>query len=336
MAFIGKSMKDRYIIVGAGWAGRAIASVLVDRNPEQVIGFAEDNPISEKVVVSNGNGGCELPVLGHSKNLIEIVKKHNSNAVIIAITHNRADHVLREIVKCFQDGVPVYEMPDLYSRITHKIPIEHVRHQWIVPHLSVPENNFYRYFHVACSYLVSFIGFFCIFLPLFPFVAAAITMNSRGPVFYRQDRVGKKRKNFKLLKFRTMFVDAENGKAQWARKDDLRITGVGRFLRRYRLDELPQFINVLMGDMSLIGPRPERPEFVEGLAKKIPFYNYRHLVHPGITGWAQVNYRYGNSVRDALEKLQYDLYWIRNRSFWLDLKIIFKSIKVVLTGFGAV
>jgi lipopolysaccharide/colanic/teichoic acid biosynthesis glycosyltransferase len=172
-------------------------------------------------------------------------------------------------------------------------------------------------------------------LPLGPFIALFIKLDSKGPLLYLQKRVGKNECIFSVIKFRTMYQNAENGQAVWAKEKDERVTRVGKILRKFRLDEITQFINVLKGDMALIGPRPERPEFVSMLSKEIPFYNYRHLVKPGITGWAQVNYSYGNSVEDALEKLQYDLYWIKNRSFWLDLKVILKSIKVVLTGFGA-
>jgi exopolysaccharide biosynthesis polyprenyl glycosylphosphotransferase len=172
-------------------------------------------------------------------------------------------------------------------------------------------------------------------LLVFPLIAVAIKLNSSGPVFYRQVRSGLGGNTFQILKFRTMYIDAEkDGKARWAAKDDPRITQVGRFLRKLRLDELPQIINILQGDMSLIGPRPERPEFVAQLEKEIPHYCTRLLVPPGLTGWAQVKYSYGNSVEDALIKLQYDVYYVRHWSVWMDIYILFQTVGVVLRAKG--
>jgi exopolysaccharide biosynthesis polyprenyl glycosylphosphotransferase len=166
---------------------------------------------------------------------------------------------------------------------------------------------------------------------LLPFLALAVHLDSPGPVFYRQLRSGRAGKPFSIIKFRTMVVDAEkDGRARWATENDPRITRVGRFLRKTRLDELPQLINILKGDMSLVGPRPERPEFIEELQQAIPFYRVRLLVKPGLTGWAQIHYDYGNSVEDALIKLQYDFYYIRYWSLWLDLYTLFKTVYVVL------
>lgn len=175
-----------------------------------------------------------------------------------------------------------------------------------------------------------------IIVPFYPLISLAIKLDSHGPVLYKQKRVGKKGQVFTLFKFRTMEKNADRNGTSWTTKNDKRITWFGRWLRKFRLDELPQLINVMRGEMALIGPRPEAIKLVEEFRKQIPFYEYRYLVLPGITGWAQVNYENTCSVDGALEKLQYDLYWIRHRSFWLDLKIIFKSIKVMLTGFGAV
>lgn len=329
-------MNRRLIIVGAGWAGKTIASVLLKRHPEKLLGFVDDVSREDHIIVSNGNGGAPLPILGHSRDLIKIVQQNQAEGVVLAVTHNRQDHLLEQVVKCYEDGIPVFEMPELYANLTHRIPVHHIKHQWIVPKLTEPPHDYYTLFHDLTNYLLSLFGLTCFFLPLFPIIAIAIKFDSRGPIFFKQKRVGKKGRIFTLLKFRTMRKNAENGTAMWASEEDTRITRVGRILRKFRLDELPQFLNVLKGDMALIGPRPERPEFVQKLEQQIPFYHYRHLVRPGITGWAQVKYPYGNSVEDALEKLQYDLYWIKNRSFLLDLRIIFRSIKVILTGFGAV
>jgi exopolysaccharide biosynthesis polyprenyl glycosylphosphotransferase len=172
-------------------------------------------------------------------------------------------------------------------------------------------------------------------LPLMAVTAAAIRADSKGPVLYRQKRVGMNGGEFELLKFRSMRVDAESCGPRWAQQDDPRVTRVGRFIRKARIDEIPQLWNVLKGDMSLIGPRPERPEFVRLLNEEIPFYHLRHSVRPGITGWAQVNYRYGASKEDALEKLQYDLFYIKNLSAAIDLHILMRTVRVVLFGTGA-
>lgn len=192
----------------------------------------------------------------------------------------------------------------------------------------------YVFFYNVINYLLCLVG--CLSaLPLFPIIAWLIRLDSKGSVLFKQRRVGIHGKTFVLLKFRTMYETDESG-AAWTVKNDARITRVGAWLRKYRLDELPQLINILKGDMALIGPRPEAAELAELFRKEIPFYEYRSLVKPGITGWAQVNHGNTCSLEGAREKLQYDLYWIKNRSFWIDLKIIVKSIKVVLTGFGAV
>jgi len=173
-------------------------------------------------------------------------------------------------------------------------------------------------------------------LPVFLFTAIAIKLSSRGPVFYRQERVGVGGKTFRLLKFRSMREDAEkDGTPQWASADDDRITWIGHFIRKTRIDEMPQVINVLKGEMSFVGPRPERPYFVEALGKKIPYYDERHRVKPGITGWAQTNYSYGASEEDARIKLSYDLYYIKNGSLFLDILILLQTVRVVLWGDGA-
>jgi len=173
-------------------------------------------------------------------------------------------------------------------------------------------------------------------LPLFPLIALLIKLDSDGPVFFRQERVGQDGRTFSLLKFRSMRQDAEQKTGPvWARPDDNRVTRVGRLLRRTRLDEVPQLINVLKGDMDLVGPRPERPKFVQDLSSAIPFYALRHCIKPGITGWAQINYGYGSSVEDAIEKLQYDLFYIKNISWALDLLIVLNTIKTVLVRRGS-
>ncbi|MCL4465423.1 MAG: sugar transferase, partial [Chloroflexi bacterium] len=222
-----------------------------------------------------------------------------------------------------------------HEDVTARIAVQHVGHRWFV---ALPRGGsdgvLYELVRRSMDIVAGIAG--CLVLSiLFVPIAVAIKLNSPGPTFYRQERVGKRGRIFSLMKFRSMGCDAEkDGVAVWASRDDPRVTRVGRILRSTRLDELPQFVSVLWGEMSLIGPRPERPAFVEKLAAQIPFYRARLLVRPGLTGWAQVMYRYGNSTEDALTKLQYDLYYIKHRSLYLDFLIVLRTIGVVLGRSG--
>lgn len=329
-------MKDNLIVVGAGWAGKSIVSSLAEKRPEhRVIGFIDDTQMGNVAIDVDGLRNREFPVLGETRNLVSIVTQERAEGVVLAVTHTRTDHLLEQLVKCYELGIPVYEMPEIYEKIAKKIPVRHINHNWIMPHLTAPPHDFYTVFHDATNYIIGLLGVLIV-LPAFPFLALAIKLDSKGPVLYKQKRVGKNDKPFTLLKFRTMIKDADRNGGAWTTKNDQRITKLGRWLRKFRLDELPQFINILKGDMALIGPRPDAMDLLEKFREEIPFYDYRHLVRPGITGWAQVNHGNTCSVDGAIEKLQYDLYWIKNRSFWLDLKIMFRSIKVIFTGYGAV
>jgi len=217
---------------------------------------------------------------------------------------------------------------DFYENLTQKVPVDTLDKVWFLENISKPERRVDKVLKRGFDIFFSLIGLL-ITAFLFPFIALAIKIDSPGPIFYSQKRVGKDGKIFTLHKFRSMRKDAEKEGPQWALPRDPRITRVGRILRKLYLDEFPQFYNILKGDISFVGPRPERPEFVEKLKKEIPYYDIRHLVKPGFTGWAQINYGYGNSVEDAKEKFQYDLYYIKNRSFFLDLGIILKTIKII-------
>jgi sugar transferase (PEP-CTERM system associated) len=232
-------------------------------------------------------------------------------------------------------GIEVIDAPSFYEELTGKLLIENITPSsfffsdgFRITHLKRLSK---RIFDILCS-----LAGLLVSVSFFPFIAALIKLNSRGPVFFRQKRVGELEKEFTLYKFRTMREDAEKTTgAVWAEKDDPRITSIGRFLRKMRLDELPQFYNVLRGDMSFIGPRPERPEFVKRLKEIIPYYPERHFVKPGLTGWAQIRYPYGASTEDAVEKLRYDLYYIKHLSLFLDMLIMLETVKVMLFGRGA-
>lgn len=239
--------------------------------------------------------------------------------------------LLRELVKCHGAGIRITSMPDVYGQLCRQIPVKHVGNEWIVEMLL--DHPLFTRAQMGIKRLIDLCGSI-LALPvlafLAPFVAAAIRLESRGPVFYSQVRSGRCGRPFSIVKFRTMRTDAESdGVARWADKNDSRITRVGRFLRKTRMDELPQILNVLKGEMSLVGPRPERPEIELALERRLPHYAIRQAVKPGVTGWAQIHYRYGNSVEDSLRKLQYDLYYIRRWSLQLDLYIILRTLGVV-------
>jgi exopolysaccharide biosynthesis polyprenyl glycosylphosphotransferase len=223
-------------------------------------------------------------------------------------------------------------MPDLYERLYHSTPILHIDNSWALG--AMQEMPVFGILPAAIRRLMDVVlglAGLIVFLLVLPVVALAIRLDSPGTIFYRQIRCGRAGKPFSIIKFRTMYSDAEqDGRPRWATQNDDRITRVGRFLRKTRLDEVPQVINVLRGEMSVIGPRPERPEFVKELQQAIPFYRTRLIVKPGLTGWAQIYYPYGNTVEDALNKLQYDFYYLRHWSVWLDLYILFQTIAVML------
>ena len=261
--------------------------------------------------------------------------KENWSGVVIATEGSLPDKVVRRVMELRLSGVRIYDLTDFYEEFMQKVPIRHLRDNWFaLSHgFDLLHHNMQMRIKQVLDIVFSLV-LLVIASPLLLLIAIAIKLdckgNSKGPVLYKQLRTGLNGTDFYIIKFRTMVNDAEIEGPQWAAKGDSRTTHVGRFLRRSRLDELPQLWNVLKGEMSFIGPRPERPEFNRKLEKVIPYYDLRHLTKPGIAGWAQVKYDYGSSTQDALEKLQYDIYYIKNYSLLLDLSIFFKTIRVVL------
>ncbi len=244
--------------------------------------------------------------------------------------------LFKQIVQAKFNGVEIYDMLSVYQSITGKIPVLHTNDRWLwdADIYGIKKNLYNTKIKAVLDKFFAVTGII-LSSPVMLITAVLIKLDSKGPVFYSQQRVGKDGKIFTLFKFRSMRADAETEGAVWAEKNDSRVTSIGRIIRLLRIDEIPQMWNVLKGDMSFIGPRPERPEFVECLSKEIPYYSLRNSVKPGITGWAQVNYRYGASKEDSLEKLQYDLFYIKNVSLILDIIILFVTIRVVLFGRGA-
>lgn len=266
--------------------------------------------------------------------LLRLAQNFMADKIVVSMAERRGYFPVEELLNCKLAGIEVMDAPSFYESATRKLLIDNITPSWFIFSHGFRVTWFMRLFKRIVD-IVASVTLLAVLLPLLPFICLAIKLDSPGPVLFRQIRVGQSDKPFILLKFRTMCENAEcmTG-AIWSQFNDPRITRVGNLLRRFRLDEIPQLLNVLNGDMSMVGPRPERPEFVLKLKEKIPYYSERHYVKPGLTGWAQVSYSYGSSIDDAIEKLRYDLYYIKNISIFLDIFIIIKTFYVVLTGRG--
>jgi exopolysaccharide biosynthesis polyprenyl glycosylphosphotransferase len=323
--------RRRAIVIGAGQAGRTIVQAIEENLPSeyQLVGYVDDDPSKQGQVIEG------IPVIGGRQDLLSLVKEKDASEAILAITHTVHGELIRAIMDCQEQGVQITLMPLLYEEITGRVPVEHVGDDWslVLPLDHAAIGGFWPFFKRVMDILISGLGLI-ILASLFPILALSIYVDSPGPIFYTQERVGKGGRVFRLFKFRSMIPRAEASGAVWAKENDPRVTRVGRFLRRAMMDELPQLINVLRGEMSIVGPRPERPFFATQLAAQIPFYRARHAVKPGMAGWALVNYGYSSSVRDALVKLQYDLYYIKHQSIYLDLLILAKTIGAMVSFKG--
>jgi sugar transferase (PEP-CTERM system associated) len=268
-------------------------------------------------------------------NLARYALENKIHSIVISIKDRRGTLPIHEILECKMNGIEVMEWPTFYEKNMNKIDIMNVNPSHLVLGDGFQRNRVTVVVKGIMDRVLAFLGLLA-FAPAGAMIALAIRLNSPGPVFYSQERVGLNGKIFRILKFRSMVADAEKNRApQWASEQDPRITSVGRILRKTRLDEAPQLINILKGEMSFIGPRPERPFFVNELEKCIPFYGLRHVTKPGLSGWAQIRYRYGATVEDAVKKLEYDLYYIKNLSLFLDLMIFMETIQVILFGKGS-
>lgn len=327
------NVKRRVLIVGAGWAARTIVTALHEEanSDYEVVGLIADFDPEDTLT-------AEVPLLGGGAQLLEIITAQGISEVVLAYGSELPGDIFQGLMDSYERGISIVPMPILYERITGRVPIEHVEiNDWkiVLPTESTSIFDPFLPLKRIMDIGVSLVGL-VIFLVALPIIASAIRLDSKGPIFFIQDRVGRGGKTFKMIKLRTMVQDAEKAGPQWsAGVNDPRITRVGLFLRKSRLDELPQFINILRGEMSLVGPRAERPHFVEQLAEEIPFYRARLVVRPGATGWAQVRYRYGRTVEDALVKLQYDLYYIRHQSILLDTLIILRTLGTIVRLSGS-
>jgi len=274
-------------------------------------------------------------IIGHIDNIVKIAQDLHARAIVIALTERRGNLIVDKLVTCKLMGVRIIDYPSFFELMTGKIPVEHINPSWLVQSNGFLITPFIRSLKKVLDMIFSS-TLLCICLPFFPIIVILIKLDSKGPILYFQQRVGRYNKPFTIYKFRSMARDSEkNTGASWARENDPRVTPFGAFMRKTRIDELPQLINVLKGEMSFIGPRPERPEFVEQITKVTKYYTERHAIKPGITGWAQVMYPYGASLGDSVEKLRYDLYYINNLSLFLDFLILFETIKIVLFRRGS-
>ena len=325
--------KKRILVIGAG--KRANTLTELRRKSDQfgfnIIGFThfrgEEDMVAEDKVIN-----LTMP-------LVDFVDKHDVDEIVLAIGDRRKGIPMHELLECKMRGVDIIDVITFFERETGKIRLDQLHPSWLLFSEGFNQSVFRdfskRSFDIlASAFLLAITWPFMLIATLLIWIESGC---KRGvPILFRQVRLGEGGRPFQVLKFRSMVVDAEkSGKAQWATKNDSRITKVGNFIRKVRIDELPQIYNVLRGDMSFVGPRPERPEFVVMLSEKIPYYSERHNVKPGITGWAQLLYPYGSSEQDALEKLQFDLYYVKNHSIFLDFLILLQTAEVVLFGRGA-
>jgi sugar transferase (PEP-CTERM system associated) len=320
----------RVLVFGAGSAAQLVGSSLRAVDPSSnIVGYFP----------GPNEGQATVPLaerLSTGLSLTRTARGLGADEIVVALTERRAGSMpLRELLDCKLAGIRVLDISTYFERTLGQIRIDFVNAGWLIFGDGFSQgwlrSIVKRLFDLLCSSLLIVLA-----SPLMLVAAIAIKLDSAGPVFYRQQRVGAHNKVFQVTKFRSMRTDAEkDGKPRWAAAQDDRITRVGQLIRRLRIDELPQLFNVLAGSMSLVGPRPERPFFVEQLVVEIPYYAVRHSIKPGVTGWAQVRYQYGSTIEDSQEKLQYDLYYVKNHSLLLDVLILFQTVGVVLTGKGA-
>ncbi len=326
--FTAPAFLRRVLIIGAGRSGCTMAKIIKNLwpSPFYLVGYIDDD--AQKV----GKNIDGLQVMGSSSNLLEIIEKEHITDLIFSISGEMQPETFSSILQAKENGIEITTMPILYEELIGRVPIFLLEDDWILRSFvdHARSTSGYETLKRIVDICVACVGFILL-VPLAPIIALIIFLNDGKPILYRQERIGINGRPFTLMKFRTMRLDAEeDGVARLAVENDERVTKVGRFLRRSHLDELPQFLNVLKGDISMVGPRAERPEFVNQLQKEIPFYRARLFVKPGMTGWAQINYRYASNVEESAIKLEYDLYYIKHRNIWLDITIIMRTMGQVI------
>ena len=321
--------RDRVLIVGTGEVAKRVARWITESHTQQfaIVGFASEDPSREGEMLAVG-----ARIVTDYKALAEFCP-FRIDRVVVALDEKRGRLPIKALIHTRMLGLRIQDATSFFERCSGKISVEWLLPSWLIFSEGFRMGRWQRLLKRISDVLCS-LGLLVATLPLMLLTSLAIKLDSSGPVLYRQRRMGLEGREFDVLKFRSMRQDAEKSGPQWAEKDDPRITRVGNLMRKMRIDELPQLFNVLRGEMSFVGPRPERGHFVDQLGERVPYYMLRLTVRPGITGWAQVEYRYGSTDEDALEKLKYDLYYIKNGNFFLDLWILLKTVKVVLLGSG--
>jgi len=325
-----RGLQEHVLIVGTSAGARTVAREVLDQHDYayRIVGFIDDDPAMQ------GRSVVNPKVIGTTADIVRLVREQRVNRIIVGLADRRGKLPIAELLEAKLQGVRIEEPETTYERLTGKIMLEELKPSWLIFSDGFRARKLTRAAKRVVDLVLSIVGM-VLAAPLMALTALAVRLDTPGPVVYAQERVGEHGRTFMVYKFRSMRTDAETGTPIWARDQDERVTRVGRIIRLTRLDEIPQLWNVLRGDMSFVGPRPERPFFIEQLAEAIPFYRQRHAVKPGVTGWAQVKYRYGASIDDAREKLRYDLYYIKHMSIIFDLTIVFDTIKVILSQKGA-
>jgi sugar transferase (PEP-CTERM system associated) len=323
--------RQRVLICGATQLGLTVAREMTRRRDLnlELAGFVSCGDLPPGADMLAGHR-----IYGNLTCLEGIATAQNISRIVVAVEDRRGTLPIRELVTLRVRGIYIEDAHSLISSLTGRVWLETIRPSWFVFSEGFRRSRLTLVLKRMLDLTSASIGLI-VTAPLMALVAAAVKLDSKGPVIYRQERVGLRGKPFEVLKFRSMATTAEAGGVQWAQLNDARVTRLGALIRKYRLDELPQFVNILKGEMSFVGPRPERPEFLELLRREIPYYDERHSVRPGLTGWAQVEYRYGSNIEDAKHKLEYDLFYLKNLSIFFDIAIVLKTFRIVLSGSGA-
>jgi sugar transferase (PEP-CTERM system associated) len=323
------AFQKRVVVLGTGSRAASVDELVKDKGGLiKIVGYLPIRSSQDHVDATR--------ILSNQESLLECVKRHQATEIVIAVRDRRGGVLpVQELLECRLRGIEITDLASFFERERCQLHLESLNMSWMIFGAGFRQGfvreTVKRFFDVMTSAVLVLVT-----LPIMILTALCIYLEDRGPVFYRQERVGQGGRVFTIFKFRSMRNDAErDGQPRWAGAGDNRTTIVGRIIRKLRIDELPQILNVLRGDMSFVGPRPERPFFVEQLGSKIPYYGARHSIKPGITGWAQVRYPYGASLDDAVEKLQYDLYYVKNHTLFLDIMVLIETVQVVLWGKGA-
>jgi exopolysaccharide biosynthesis polyprenyl glycosylphosphotransferase len=323
-----KRFVENVVIIGLT---KETAELAIEINSKPQMGLNVVGIVDTGAETEFESGDIEL--ITDTTKLKVFLEEKNVRTIILGNKTENYPEVMNELYKSLNLKLAVFDLPTFAEKFTSKILVNTIGQMWFLENIKESNKQFYEIMKRVVDVILALILFIVVII-FVPFIYLIVRLTSKGPGFFMQQRTGKNGRKFMAVKFRTMYSNAERHGPQWAQRDDPRVTKIGKYLRKTRIDEIPQLINILRGEMSFIGPRPERPEFISQLRKSIPFYETRLIVKPGLTGWAQINFPYGATEADAMEKLQYDLYYIKNRSLALDLSILLKTIKTVISGGG--